>query len=373
MGRGCRRLSSRPYGTARRRSGGERRARGAPRAVQSGLPALLVDPARRPAAPAPRAPVESLPADRQIPLGVPRRPREYRACAGVHRCDVRAPAGVSNGRRRCGAGAVSAPERARDPGAIRTRRRSGRGLRRTAPTRQGRGQVDRRNTPRVARGTGPPAAPRRASLRTRPATDRVVQASLDSLSPTERSRVTVVEGFAEADKASIFDACDVFALPSIAESSGIVYLEAWLCAKPVIGARIGAVQCVIEDGRDGLLVDPVGFRGAFPGDPAVDSRPRVAPTDGTSGPRQDDDAVHLVEGDRRDRDDLFGRPRATEPVAPGLKVPADPRRFQRETGPTAPRRAGPDGTEPSHSREPSTRRKEPGPHGLEPLTGPRGP
>jgi len=87
-------------------------------------------------------------------------------------------------------------------------------------------------------------------------TDCAVQASLAVLSPTERSRVTVLEGFSEADKASIFGACDVFALPSVAESFGIVYLEAWLCAKPVIGARIGAVQCVIDEGQDGFLVDP---------------------------------------------------------------------------------------------------------------------
>ena len=87
-------------------------------------------------------------------------------------------------------------------------------------------------------------------------TDHAVQASLMALSPAERARVTVLEGFAEADKASIFDACDVFALPSIAESFGIVYLEAWLRAKPVVGARIGAVQCVIDEGRDGLLADP---------------------------------------------------------------------------------------------------------------------
>jgi glycosyltransferase involved in cell wall biosynthesis len=88
------------------------------------------------------------------------------------------------------------------------------------------------------------------------ANDRAVQASLDALAPAERCRVTVVEGFSDADKASIFDACDVFALPSVAESFGIVYLEAWLCGKPVIGARIGAVQCVIDEGRDGFLVDP---------------------------------------------------------------------------------------------------------------------
>jgi len=87
-------------------------------------------------------------------------------------------------------------------------------------------------------------------------TDLAVQAALDSLSPSERCRVTEVGGFPEAEKASIFDACDVFALPSVDESFGIVYLEAWLREKPVIGARIGAVQCVIEDGVDGFLVDP---------------------------------------------------------------------------------------------------------------------
>ena len=45
------------------------------------------------------------------------------------------------------------------------------------------------------------------------------------------------------------------ALPSRTESFGIVYLEAWLLGKPVIGARAGAVPDVIGDGRDGLLVE----------------------------------------------------------------------------------------------------------------------
>lgn len=88
------------------------------------------------------------------------------------------------------------------------------------------------------------------------APDRAVAAALDALTPSERSRLTVIEGFAESDKAAIFDACDVFAMPSKAESFGIVYLEAWMCEKPVIGARIGAVQCVIDHGQDGLLVNP---------------------------------------------------------------------------------------------------------------------
>ena len=40
------------------------------------------------------------------------------------------------------------------------------------------------------------------------------------------------------------------------QESGLSYLEAWMCQKPVIDARIGSTQCVIEDGVDGLLVDP---------------------------------------------------------------------------------------------------------------------
>ena len=46
----------------------------------------------------------------------------------------------------------------------------------------------------------------------------------------------------------------MFALPSAFESFGITYLEAWAAGKPVVGCRTGAVSCVIDDERDGLLV-----------------------------------------------------------------------------------------------------------------------
>jgi glycosyltransferase involved in cell wall biosynthesis len=44
-------------------------------------------------------------------------------------------------------------------------------------------------------------------------------------------------------------------MPSRYDSFGIVYLEAWKCGKPVIGARVGAIPEVIDDGKDGLLVE----------------------------------------------------------------------------------------------------------------------
>jgi glycosyltransferase involved in cell wall biosynthesis len=76
------------------------------------------------------------------------------------------------------------------------------------------------------------------------------------LTAEERARIVRITEFPDHEKASIYDAFDVFALPSASESFGIVYLEAWLCGKPVIGARIGSTQSVICEGTDGLLVEP---------------------------------------------------------------------------------------------------------------------
>ena len=86
--------------------------------------------------------------------------------------------------------------------------------------------------------------------------DLAVQSAIEQLTGSEQCRLIRISQFEEAEKPSLYDAFDVFALPSIGESFGLAYLEAWLCQKPVIGARIGSTQCVIDDGVDGLLVDP---------------------------------------------------------------------------------------------------------------------
>jgi len=84
---------------------------------------------------------------------------------------------------------------------------------------------------------------------------REIEAAMGGFTESQKERIVDIGKFDEGEKASIFEALDVFALPSRAESFGIAYLEAWLCSKPVIGARIAATQCVIEEGMDGLLVD----------------------------------------------------------------------------------------------------------------------
>lgn len=51
-----------------------------------------------------------------------------------------------------------------------------------------------------------------------------------------------------------YDACDLFILPSEAEAFGLVFCEAWLRKKPVLGsAHCTPVTDLIEDGRDGFL------------------------------------------------------------------------------------------------------------------------
>ena len=80
--------------------------------------------------------------------------------------------------------------------------------------------------------------------------------AVEALSEAERGRVVRLDGFDEADKASLLAALDVLAMPSVVESFGLTYLEAWACRKPVVGARVAAVECVVDHGVDGLLVRP---------------------------------------------------------------------------------------------------------------------
>jgi glycosyltransferase involved in cell wall biosynthesis len=80
------------------------------------------------------------------------------------------------------------------------------------------------------------------------------RAYLTRLPPDDRARLHVLGAVDDAEKRDLLAAADVFAMPSRTDSFGIVYLEAWLYRKPVIGARTWGVMDVIEDGRDGLLV-----------------------------------------------------------------------------------------------------------------------
>jgi len=59
----------------------------------------------------------------------------------------------------------------------------------------------------------------------------------------------------EEEKRDALAAATLMAMPSRADAFGLAYLEAWFYGKPVIGARAGGVQDLIEDGADGRLVE----------------------------------------------------------------------------------------------------------------------
>lgn len=47
---------------------------------------------------------------------------------------------------------------------------------------------------------------------------------------------------------------EVFVCPSLAEGLGIVFIEAQACGTPAVGANVGGIPDVIEDGKTGILI-----------------------------------------------------------------------------------------------------------------------
>ena len=79
-------------------------------------------------------------------------------------------------------------------------------------------------------------------------------AMVDEFARYTDERIIEIERAEAAEKAAALDACDVYAMPSVHETFGIGYLEAWLHEKPVIGGDIPPLREVIAHGIDGLLV-----------------------------------------------------------------------------------------------------------------------
>lgn len=76
----------------------------------------------------------------------------------------------------------------------------------------------------------------------------------ERLSPDDRRGILLLGPISQEEKRDLLAACDIFAMPSRTDSFGIVYLEAWLCRRPVIAARTWGVTDVVQDGEDGLVV-----------------------------------------------------------------------------------------------------------------------
>ncbi len=82
----------------------------------------------------------------------------------------------------------------------------------------------------------------------------------------ECGRVARSEGIADRvhltgylDRGEVFNwvsDADVFAFPSLTDTQGVAVLEAMALGRPAVAVRSGAVDDVIRDGVDGLIVDP---------------------------------------------------------------------------------------------------------------------
>jgi glycosyltransferase involved in cell wall biosynthesis len=97
---------------------------------------------------------------------------------------------------------------------------------------------------------------------------------VDEFARYHDERIVVVEKATSADRSDAFAACDIYAMPSIHETFGIGYLEAWLHDKPVIGGDIPPLREVITHGVDGVVVpqrvaDIAAATVALLGDPAL--------------------------------------------------------------------------------------------------------
>lgn len=68
--------------------------------------------------------------------------------------------------------------------------------------------------------------------------------------------VVLAGGKPHDEIATWMNACDLFVLPSLRESFGVVQIEAMACGKPVVATRNGGSEEVIISKEYGLLVDP---------------------------------------------------------------------------------------------------------------------
>lgn len=70
-----------------------------------------------------------------------------------------------------------------------------------------------------------------------------------------KDRVHFLGSVASSDLSDLYEACEVFVHPSRLEAFGLVVLEAISLGKPVVATKTGGIPEIIEDGRNGILVD----------------------------------------------------------------------------------------------------------------------
>lgn len=70
------------------------------------------------------------------------------------------------------------------------------------------------------------------------------------------THIHLIGKISEEDSCFWMNAANLFVLPSLNESFGVVNIEAMACGTPVVGTNVGGVPSIIIDNRYGLLVEP---------------------------------------------------------------------------------------------------------------------
>ena len=74
--------------------------------------------------------------------------------------------------------------------------------------------------------------------------------------PRDVARAVHWAGRVDWDRPRYYASADVFCTPCQKASFGMVLLEAMSCGRPVVASRISGFQLLVQDGSEGLLVDP---------------------------------------------------------------------------------------------------------------------
>lgn len=100
------------------------------------------------------------------------------------------------------------------------------------------------------------AAPRAAGARLRIVGDGRERATVRHLVADLPAQTEWVRRLAPAEVARALDESTLLVLPSFSEGLPRVAMEAFARGRPVVGARAGGIPDIVEDGVNGLLVDP---------------------------------------------------------------------------------------------------------------------
>jgi glycosyltransferase involved in cell wall biosynthesis len=100
------------------------------------------------------------------------------------------------------------------------------------------------------------AAPRVPEARLRIVGSGALRPVVEALLRELPAQTSWDERLSQPDVSRALDESTLLVLPSRSEGMGRVIVEAFCRGRPVVASRVGGIQDLVEDGRNGLLVEP---------------------------------------------------------------------------------------------------------------------